>query len=358
MKKGKLVKSIEFRMKIKGNGVVNFDGNDQKWMYKDSEKFRHLYDINSNVKYAKKHFFRNSDGKLEDYKIVISSDCLRNAIFKNEMIAQTPNIISVPNLLYSFIGSPVGVVRGYLFAEKSLTLKRASAFNILDAVDTGKSMSSLPVNTRSGQKNTDKDIKDTSLFSVENVGDTIYTTRGRIDLEQLQFISNDLVFDRLAFDSDRFDLFANSIKNYLGEFKNKLGYYLKKGDINNIPEFGLLFNDAQVKYFVKYLLERLMSLDITRKNAYAHVEELEIKFITDPINDKFNNSEDGWIKLASREDIDKLNFEVETYYTEVKEKEAIAIRSNITESVQKSNDVKKADKVAKAEAKKTKKATA
>ena len=100
----KTVKNILLRIKLAGYGIVNYDGGDQKWVFNGTE-LNHMRTRHDNVTYAKKNFYKNSEGETE-YKLKISSDCLKHSIFEREIPFQSPNISHEEAGLYSFIGSP------------------------------------------------------------------------------------------------------------------------------------------------------------------------------------------------------------------------------------------------------------
>ena len=134
------VKQVNFKIELEGNGIVNYDAENQKFIWNRESKEGNKNQFisgNSNNKYAKKHFYRKADGSL-DYKIKISSDSLRNAIFRGDAIATNPSISHHKSLLNSFIGSTMGLVRGYMFAGNPETFKRKSLGRPVRSKGVGK----------------------------------------------------------------------------------------------------------------------------------------------------------------------------------------------------------------------------
>ena len=81
----KKIKTIQFKLNLTGDGIVNFDSNEQKWIHINNTTGL-SGNRNDNVSYAKKNFYKTNkldkDSKeILDYKIKISSDCLKKAIF-------------------------------------------------------------------------------------------------------------------------------------------------------------------------------------------------------------------------------------------------------------------------------------
>ena len=242
------VKNVLLRLNIDGIGVVNYDSNDQKWIMnqvKNSEFNKH-----NNVSYAKKNFYRDEEDSLS-YKLKISSDCIRNAIFAQDMIAQSPNISHNDMVLNSFIGDPNSMIRGYMFAEKGKSaLKRKSALTICDAEQTCNAQSYIETFARSGEKTTDENKADNTFFKKETVGEIKYGSIGSIDLQELQFVSCDLVFDRYAFNADQFNKFKAFLGTKMPNFVSELGYFQLKDSMIQIPEHGFKFSDENVVFIM------------------------------------------------------------------------------------------------------------
>ena len=67
----KKVKNILFKLDIQGNGVVNYDSNDQKYLWnKNAEKAGVEFVKYDNVSFAKKRWYKNGDAI--EKKIIIS----------------------------------------------------------------------------------------------------------------------------------------------------------------------------------------------------------------------------------------------------------------------------------------------
>ena len=333
-------KEILFRIKIKGNGIVNYDFKGQKRILK--KLVNHLYNEFDNTSYAKKNFY--GDGQ---YKIKISSNSLRYSIFRNDMIAASVNIMNSKTLLNSYIGSTVGILRGYLFA-KSISLHKSGAFTIVDAEQTSEALSYMEQFTKSGDK-TASDNSNT-IFSKETIGDIEYQSFGSINLESLQFMSCDPIFGRLNFHPDDVEILTTILKNNIPNFNSEKGYYKLKTSSVDIEEEGIKFSDENVKFLVKELMIRILSLKIKRSGAYAELDSLEYKLVNDPISDNYSN-EDGWNRLENIDDIDNMNFDVEEFYEHVDSKivdeKRLEIAKSINESNKKNADKKNANKKSK-----------
>jgi hypothetical protein len=347
------VKHLNFEVELEGNGIVNFDAKEQKFLWGRESKDGNPNDFtsrNNNNMYAKKVFFRNEDGKL-NYKIKISSDSLRNSIFKGDAIATTPSIMHQKTLLNSFIGSVMGLIRGYMFAdEASETIKRKSPLTIGAAIQKNNAVSYMEFHARSGEKktNNDSDKSDTSIFNRETIGDIIYRARGCVNLENLQFLSSDPIFDRYSFNSDDFEVLKMFLEKTLPNFNNELGYYTLKTSAIDVSEYGIKLTNEQNLFLIKELLKRILGINISRATGFANVKSLKIELVNNPIK----NSENQVIEIKSIDDIDALDFEIEDFYVLADETEAKKQRAEIEEVMKAKAKKSSEDKKAKKESKK------
>lgn len=330
------VKGVNFKIELNGNGIVNFDSGDQKFLWnresKNGNKNKFTSVDNNNV-YAKKHYFRNENGEL-GYKIKISSDALRNAIFKGDAIATNPSIMHHKHLLYSFIGSTMGLVRGYMFAGDE-TIKRKSPLTITSATQTNESESYMEFHSRSGGKQigNDSEKSDTTIFNKETIGDITYEAEGFINIQSLEFLSCDPVFDRYSFNADEYEILKTFLSNTLPNFDSELGYYKLNTSVIDVAEYGLKFNNEQILFLIKETLKRIFNISIDRANGYAKLNKLEIELVYDVLDSKNNT----FVDISSINDIDNLNFEVVESYSKFDEEEAKKQREVIEKTIKEKN---------------------
>lgn len=334
------VKNILFKVELDGHGVVNYDSNDQKYVLGKT----HLKNVggHSNVSYAKKNLYMNDNGDVS-YKLKISSDSLKHNMFRNDVIAQTPNIVHHDALLYSYIASPLSIVRGYLFANKTETVKRTGAITITDAEQTCTAMSKIEVFSRSGEKQSNdgtSDKNDNSFYSKETVGDIKYQSMGDIDLMGLQFISCDSVFDRYSFNPDKYHLYKEFLSQKLPNFDSDLGYFQLKNTSIEIPEYGVLLSEENVVYLVKEALKKIFNINMKKKDSYAKIKSLKVKLVEKPIEDTFEN-EDDWVEIKSEEDIDALDINPHMFYESVDIEKAKKQREDIKQRMKLALDEEK-----------------
>lgn len=346
------VKQVNFKFELEGNGIVNFDSGDQKYLWnresKEGNKNKFTSSDNNNV-YAKKFYYRDENGVLR-YKIKISSDALRNAIFKGDAIATNPTICHHKSLLNSFIGSTLGLVRGYMFAGKNETLKRKSPLTITAAVQTNNAESHMEFHSRSGQKkiNDDSDSGDTSIFNKETIGEITYEGKGFINLQDLEFISCDPIFDRYSFNSDDYEILKTFLSKNIPGFNSELGYYTLKSSLIDVAEYGIKLNNQNVLFLVKEALKRIFEISIVKAGAYAKISKLSVQLITDPLNPSNN----AWLDIHDINDVNSLNFDIEEFYVLADESDAKAQRNLIEDAIKKEIEEKKKSKEEKKQSKK------
>lgn len=353
----KKVKNIIFKLDLYGQGIVNYDSGDQKYYFLKTN-LKEMYSHHNNTSYAKKNFYGTNKEDLS-YKIKISNDCLMRAIFSNDMQADNASILDNENLLYGYLASPATLLRGHMKVDKSAQFKRKGCLSIADAEQSSDTKSIIEAFSRSGAKNTDaeKDGSDNSFFFKETVGEISYKTEGVIDLMGLQFVSTDLIFDRLAFNPDKFDLYKQYLKMRIPNFNSELGYYKLSTSIDGTPEYGMLLSNENVVFLVKEFFRRLIVTSINRRSAFARVSSVKYKLVTDVLTDTVD-SDDNWNEIKSHKDIDNMNFDVEYFYealdTEVSEKLREDIKAEY-ESKKAKNKKDKEEKKQKMESAKKKK---
>lgn len=335
MEKTISVKNIAFKATFNGNGCVNFDSGDQKFELCRFDILKgKVYD---NVLYAKKVYYKQDDGTTT-FRYKVSSEALRHAIFSEEMPFMNPTIQQLPQVFYNSLGTPAMLARGYMFAG-DVSLKRKSPLTITDAVETGKerSLISIDFHSRSGAKNTDtkgaEDKKDTTIYNIENVGNNQYVAYGNIDLQELQFVSADPSYDRMAVDIDggvNETIYLDSLNRNLPTQDKRFGYYFIKNAIteDEWAERGVLLSNDDVDFLVKYILKNILSVNICRRNALLSIEKLEVTF------DNGNSYQE--LRLDNLND---YYFEVVSKYQEASEEKILKNRQKIDEikTIKKSN---------------------
>ncbi|MEY2703607.1 MAG: hypothetical protein RLY43_2246 [Bacteroidota bacterium] len=303
-----MTKSILIKAVIEGSGIVNFDSNDQRYLWvqqKDVEK--HGVTKYKNASFGKGRYYKHTETKGEEEKEylvkvpVISADCIRHAMYEDVMGIMLPNVMHDDSLLLNVIANPCMIERGYLFARDGKTIwKRKSSFMISYAKGTSTSAPLLETYSNTQPKtgeNKSEEGSDTSFFKREVRGDTTYEVSGVIDIGELGFISVSEIHDRLSFDSDYSAKYREFLSQRIGSDISEPAFYLKNGDIYNIPEQGIHLTNEQVRYCVEDILKRLARMNITRAvTGFAKTKSISIKFVNDPLEDTMADS-NCWIEI-------------------------------------------------------------
>lgn len=322
----KKVNSIQFELTLNGKGCVNFDSSEQLdfltsvGIVKYGEKsFYNGGKPLSNVLFSKKNFRKTEDGKTE-YHVKVSSECLRNAIFKNGMPAQSPTIMGLPGVLYRAIAHPVSLLRGYMYTEYgNSAIRRKSPIYISDAEEIGAWRTSIATDfhSRSGEKEMSKgkdadDAKDNTIYKIENVGEITYKCNGAIDFQELAFISADPIYDRMAVNVDggiNEEIYINALKENFPAATPEFKYYYLKNSYteDEWAERGILLDNETVNQLIKYVLKNIMNISIVRRNAYLKADKLTLKVFTNEGVETID---------VNLENIDTLSFDFQTNYLE------------------------------------------
>lgn len=362
-----MIKSILIKCELTGRGIVNFDSKEQRFTLAKHGIFTGL---NENVKLGKKAFtktgkFKEDGNEIYDYKVKISADCLRHSIFEHDVDVVNGVLIQDPFILGTYMLSPVGLMRGYMFAEKETTLRRKSPLTITDAIQCNNVKSEMEVGSTSGDTVVDEEgnwkRKDTSLFYTEKAGDMKYEFSGQIDIKQLQFMSADPFFDRMGINSDMIDsdevpvIIAN---HYGKKAKAEYGVFSSMANFTDVKygEYGFLFSNDICASVIKKTLKNILSVNIARNNAFAATSRLKIKLVDNIIGAGQKMADnDNWIELTCEDDIDKLNLSNLYNFFEKADEDEVKEREKMIKKYAKSCSEKKEVKAAEKEAKKSRK---
>lgn len=314
-------KEILFRLNLQGNGIVNFDDTSQKFFLSKNVEWQENYK-NDNLKFSKKVFYkdRDTDGnEVIKYKLKIDSTCLRHALFENDCKISNPKVMINDELFAYYISSIVGIIRGFMFADKKESFTRSSAITITSAIENSGAVPYMEVHTNycvdgTTAKEEKDDKKKTSLYYSENVGDTFYEAKGAIDLTRLQFMSCDPQFGRNSFKVEwiegKDNLFEKVFKEHYGRVPYEVGYYNTNTGTykSEFSEHGIRFDNEFVSFLLKEILIRLATLKINRSIGYANACSLQCKAVTDGFS-TFND--EGWENIENEDDIDKFISQIE-----------------------------------------------
>lgn len=348
----KNVKNIQFDLILDGAGCVNFGSSEEleyllrtgivKW---NDDGFVKNGKPLSNVLLSKKNFRQCEDGKYE-YHTKVSSECLRNNIFKETMKFQSPSIMTLPQVLYRALANPDLILRGYMFPVKGgVSLKKKSPFYITDAEEMGpwRKFITADFHSRSGEKesNTGKesdDTKDTSIYKIENVGAAKYLSKGGIDVAELRFIPADPIYERLAVDADggvNEAIYMKELKRNMVNFDPKFGYYFLENSYtaDEWAERGIMLNDESLNMLIRRVLKNMLNIEVLRRNAYLRTEKLVLTV-------NCLNGEQHTIEVTP-DIVDSLSFDCVNPYKEADDAKILANKEMVESLKEKTKENKK-----------------
>lgn len=302
------IKSVDFKIKAIGEGVVNWNGSTKvkifdraqgKYRTVDNHSVPKLRGYTNSIERTKENGDKYQDIKRADEidfietPLYISQNCIRHHLFKAENFnLQDPEVAkNMEKLLCSI----TGLVRGYVIPKKEY--KRTSALLITDFNATGETAKNgnFEQMSRSGSKEKEETKsgtdKSTSMFSKTTFGKTEYEAYASISIEQLQFISLDDQFSRQAMEPNS-EKESKEIAAMLSEFLNTIGNnskatatyhknYVRKGSIftnEKHGEAGILLNDAAIDVLVKITQELLENLSFRQAKGYMYVDSVDVDY--------------------------------------------------------------------------------
>lgn len=343
------VKALLFKFKMKGFGIVNYDDKGQKQLL-NKLKIYHLTDRYNNSNYAKKLFYKDSSIDETQYKIIISSECLKHSMFNDEFVSENNSSAYHPEIQMSILSSPSKIVKGYFFGKNGENgIARKSCLTITSAVQTNNSMSHMEFHIRSGEKgvfkmeekseqnNPKDDVPDNTIFNKETIGEITYEGKGSIGIADLEFVSMDDIFGRTHLNESDFELYKKYLNLHMVNFEPTVGYY-RFSEFDITPERGFKFSIENKNFLVNYLLNKILNINIRRSGAYAQITELKIKPVYDFFNDTYE-SEEGWMTI-NRQMVNSLNFDYAEFYTLMDEKASVSLRDELKINTKKEKDIK------------------
>lgn len=270
MKKISGIKSVDFAIKAEGFGVVNWNGSASLYSHQ-AEKYvdNHLLPKLRGIDMLRVKGFGDIDDKA---KLYISQNCVKSEIFRSFTYGlKEVSLSNVDEVLQSL----VGLVRGYVIAEGSTSLKRKSPLFLEDFVAEEGTKLNYEQFSQSAARN------ETSIFSKHTVGEVKYTAFGSINIEDLQFLPLEDSLGRSCYreviTEDEGHSLAEAITSYLktldfdgvkspeAVFANN---YVRINAVSKAGEAGILLNDDAISLLVEEVLSLIRDLYISRSRAY------------------------------------------------------------------------------------------
>jgi len=280
------IRSVDFKIKALGHGVVNWNG--PTTLTGDGGK------TVDNHTMPKLRGYTNLTGKIKDdtgykYKkeatdlnfrenpLYISQNCIRHHLFREQAYdlhyAKDKNMEKV-------LASITGLIRG--FVVPSSQCKRTSPLLMEDFVDQ-LGNGNFEQFGQAGERDS------SSFFSKTTFGDTEYISYGSISLEQLQFISLDKKFDRasMVITEGQGEKVATTIQDFIKTLTDRQDLtpeavfhpnYVRVGTIFEEGENGILLNNDAMQILVEHTLDRIRELSIRQAKSYMYVDEVLVDF--------------------------------------------------------------------------------
>ncbi|GGZ75643.1 hypothetical protein GCM10007161_03290 [Ignatzschineria indica] len=288
------IKSVDFKIKAFGYGVVNWNGpttlmgdNGKTVDNHTLPKLRGYTNLSGKVKDDTGYKYRKeaSDINFQETPMYISQNCIRHHLFRDQAYdlhyAKDKNLEDV-------IASITGLIRGYVVPSSQC--KRTSPLLITDFVDQ-LGNGNFEQMGRSGSKEKEINKKgeesSNSFFSKTTFGDTEYEAYGSISIEQLEFISLDKKFDRAALVIKEGD--GEKVAQKVADFIKSLDpsrdpkavfhpNYVRVGTIFEEGEAGILLDNTAIDILVKETLKMLQNLTIRQAKGYMYVDSVEVDY--------------------------------------------------------------------------------
>ena len=287
MKKVTGIKSVDFKIKALGHGVVNWNGptsltgDGGKTVDNHTlPKLRGYTNLTGKVKEETGYKYRKEATDIDFKKtpLYISQNCIRHHLFRNQAFDVHYANKSKTDELTNMLASVTGLVRGYVVPSSQN--KRTSPLLIEDFVDQ-LGNGNFEQFGQAGERDS------SSFFSKTTFGDTEYIAYGSISIEQLQFISLDKKFDREAMGikegqgvhvAQAVQDFIQLLSPCLSPIATFHENYVRSGTIFEEGEMGILLNQDAIKALVDYTIELISDLSIRQAQSYMYVDELLVDY--------------------------------------------------------------------------------
>lgn len=280
MKKINGIKSVDFAIKAEGFGVINWNGSASIYSHQ-AEKYveNHLLPKLRGIDMLRVKGFGDIDDKA---KLYISQNCIKSEIFRSFTYGlKEVSLANVDEVLQSL----VGLVRGYVIAEGSTSLKRKSPLFLEDFVAEEGTKLNYEQFSQSAARN------ETSIFSKHTVGEVKYTAFGSINIEDLQFLPLEDSLGRSCYREVITENEGHSLAEAITSYLKTLDFngdkypeaifsnnYVRINAVSKAGEAGILLNDDAISLLVEEVLSLIRELYISRSRAYVEVKDFIVDY--------------------------------------------------------------------------------
>ena len=273
------IKSVDFKIKAIGHGVVNWNGptalsSDGRTVDNHSlPKLRGYTNLSGKIKAETGFQYKKeaTDINFDETPLYISQNCIRHHLFRDQSFDL--HFATAKNLQL-VLASITGLVRGYVVPSSQC--KRSSPLLMEDFVDQ-LGNGNFEQFGQAGERD------NSSFYSKTTFGDTLYSSYGSISIEQLQFISLDKKFDRAAMEikDNQGEKVASLVEQFIQSLNESLSpkaifhtNYVRKGTIFEEGEVGILLNSDAIMALVEATLTKVADLSIRQAKSYMYVDEI------------------------------------------------------------------------------------
>ena len=281
------IKSVDFKIKALGHGVVNWNGpttltgDGGKTVDNHTlPKLRGYTNLTGKIKEDTGYKYKKEATDIDFKKtpLYISQNCIRHHLFRDQAFdIHYANEKKIDDLT-KVIASITGLIRGYVVPSSQC--KRTSPLLLEDFIDQLGNGNFEQFGQAGARDNS-------SFFSKTTFGDTQYESYGSISIEQLQFISLDKKFDRAAMviSGNQGEGVATAVQEFIQSLNSELtptatfhANYVRNGTIFEEGEAGILLNNDAIQAVVEYAVEQITELSIRQAKSYMYVDSILVDF--------------------------------------------------------------------------------
>ena len=277
------IKSVDFKIKAFGHGVVNWNGPttlSSEGRTVDNHtlpKLRGYTNLTGKIKDETGYKYKKeaTDINFKETPLYISQNCIRHHLFREQAFDLH---FAGEKSLDKVLASITGLVRGYVVPASQC--KRTSPLLIEDFVDQ-LGNGNFEQFGQAGERDS------SSSFSTTTFGATASISYGSISIEQLEFISLDNKFDRCAMviKDNQGEAVAQQVQSFIQSLAPNRNpkatfhsNYVRKGTIYEQGEVGILLDQEAIDILVQTTLEMIHNLSIRQAKGYMYVDSLEVDY--------------------------------------------------------------------------------
>lgn len=292
------VRSVDVLIQATGEGVVNHNGSFKVYnpaagqtvenhMFPKLRGLDPIQKVVVNKEDGKKGTFRLDSPELASASLVVSSECIKSALFKADSFGISQ--VTMSNV-EQILASIHGLIRGFLNTDNNRNFSRKSPLYITDFECANPGLY-FDQHTNAKTRGTENEA--TSIYSYFGTGSNLkYTGKASISIEDLQFIALENSLGRTSYDHTVSVSKGKELANKVTEFLQDLApselfpeaKFVKKairiGSISGQGDAGLLLNNDAIHVLVLACLERLENLVIRQSKGWLGATELTIDYNT------------------------------------------------------------------------------